>query len=179
MSTIYTPSNFFESTKSLFFFSFLLTSPLKSNRWDLIFMITYCDFKKTEILFKIFSRYLSKYVTISEKKSSATSFILWLHVAEFVHFYSKKFVVPSDKIKLWQNKEGQIFVWDAPKMVFFLKLADENKTPFLVHPKQIVLVPSYFVRDLVSIQHEVLCRWSRYCWKFFCSEIEKGFSWLW
>ena len=52
-------------------------------------------------------------------------------------------------LKRSQNKKGRKFVSAAPKMVSFLLLSAEKKTPFLVQLKQI-FGPSYFDRALVQ-----------------------------
>ena len=50
-------------------------------------------------------------------------------------------------VKPCQNKKGPKFVSAAPKMVSFLQLAAEKKTPFFLQLKQI-FGPSYFDRAL-------------------------------
>ena len=50
-------------------------------------------------------------------------------------------------LKQSQNKKDRKFVSAAPKMLSFLQLAAEKKTPFLVQLKQI-FGPSYFDRTL-------------------------------
>ena len=53
-------------------------------------------------------------------------------------------------LKQSQNKKGRKFVSAAPKMVPFLQLAAEKKTPFLMQLKQI-FGPSYFDRALAFV----------------------------
>ena len=53
-------------------------------------------------------------------------------------------------LKLWQNKKGQIFVWVAPKMVYFSQLP-AVKTDTIFGGAQTNLGPSYFVRAWATL----------------------------
>jgi hypothetical protein len=48
------------------------------------------------------------------------------------HVWCYKLLISKKKLKPTQNKKGRNFFLAAPKMVSFLQLAAEKKTPFLV-----------------------------------------------
>ena len=76
------------------------------------------------------------------------------HVMSLEHLYQKIYYniifIHLKGLKQSQNKKGRKFVSAAPKMVSFLQLAAEKKTPFLVQLTQI-FGPSYFVRALLIL----------------------------
>ena len=77
---------------------------------------------------------------------------------ELIHpdfFNVKEFTIFFIKLKQWQNKKSRKFVWDTPKIVPFLQLAEEKKSTIFGASK--VIYTKYYKHWPYTVAHTIDC----------------------